>query len=301
VAAVDAHVHAQQWSAREVAAQLRAQAAQAFAHALYAQGALELAQHNVALSQRVLQATQDRVAAGAARAVEGELAQLGVDQALQAQAAAAARHQAALVTLLGVMGGWNQDVTRVEGALHSARPVPALDEVLAAARQRPDVEAARAGHGAALQDARLAATEAIPSPTLGAQYQYWNREHAMVGTVTFPLPVFSRGQGEEARARTRAFGYQREADARVQQAQAQARAAHALLTSLAAQRERLQLGPSQALLTRLEDAWRAREVTLDVVLDAQRRVMAARLDALELDLQEALAFVVLDLTMGVQP
>ncbi len=299
VASVDAHATADDLAVDDVARQLRAHAVELFARALFAQRATALAQQNLELTQRVASAAQQRLAAGAVGAVEVELAALGVTQARQALATALATQRATLANLGGLMGV--DSLTAVTGELRPARALPALDTVLQAAAQRADVRAARARGGAAQRDASLAAAEAVPSPTFGTMYQYWNREHAVMGTVTFPLPVFTRGQGEEARARTQASGMLQEADARARMAQAEARAAYALLVSLAQQRSEFSDDTGAALLARLEAAHQARGVTLDVLLDAQRRVMATRRDALELELQEALAWIALDAAMGVLP
>jgi cobalt-zinc-cadmium efflux system outer membrane protein len=280
-------------------------ASDGFFRALHADGQARLALESEEVTRRFKSAAQKLNDAGLGSSLELELADLEEAEAAQnsvAMRAAATRWRAELLALVGLPP---EAFNGLFGTLRPDAPIPVLALALERLQDRPDILAFTAEREAAFREARVAASEAIPTPVLGASYQYQHQnpaaQHMVLAQVTFPLPVFSRGQGEEGRARGRARGLADQEHQALLNAQAEVRAAHALLTEIQSARApwHREAADSASFTEKLERAYAQRTVDLGTVLNMQRRLIAGRRAALDLDLQEALARVWLDAAMGV--
>ncbi|GEM_PF-1379906 len=305
VAAADARIQTQELQRQAAVIAAHALATAAFYRVLHAQGHARVAGEAVALAARLRGAAQQLRDAGLASLLDVELAGLEEAEAAQNQAALQALAVRGRTELLAAVGLSPEAYSNVTGDFISPGPLPTLDAALQRTGQRPDILALRAQQAASLRDASVAAAEALPTPTLGASYQYQYQfpaaQHMVLGQVSFPLPVFARGQGEEARARARARGTADQEHQALLNARAEVRAAHALVLEIRAARQLVSRPPEDtlAMTQRLEHAYVQRQADLGTVLNMQRRLVALRRTALDLDLQEALAWVWLNTAMGV--
>lgn len=305
VALADARIRARerqgevaQWAAQGVATET-------FYRALHAQQQARLAKEALEVARRFNRAAQQLRHSGLGTTLDVQLASWEEAEAAQTQLALHAvsvRWRTEMLAMVGLA----PDAWTLSGSLRSDQPLPTLAAALENAQQRPDVQALRAGRSASLREASVAAAEALPTPTFGASYQYQYQfpapQHVMLGQVSFPLPLFSRGQGDVARARARARGLADQEHQAVTRARAEIRAAYALVQELRAARKAMSAQDLDGARVpqELEQAYLQRTADLSTLLNVQRHVIAMRRASLDLDLQEALARVWLNLSIGVQ-
>lgn len=260
-----------------------------FLAALAAQMRLELSEDLVRLAGESLQATQARVRAGAASAVEEsrsavELATLEVKRTRSQQDLQAARRLLA--------SSWGETTARFEtvvGNLSSPRTLPDLERVSAELSENPDV--ARWAVESAKREAalELADANAIPDVTagLGVRRLHDSNDTALLFAVEVPLPLFDRNQGERAaalaerhRARALARAKRQELSRELVATHAEAQSAHAEAVAL----HEAVLPKAEEAFRRTRDGYRKGLFRYVDVLDAQRTLFEARaqhIDALE--------------------
>jgi cobalt-zinc-cadmium efflux system outer membrane protein len=304
VAAADARIESQERHRREVTRGVLLRASEAFCRALHAAKVAEVAQDAQGVSLRVLAAARALRSGGAGSAVDVELATLDAQDVAQNAIAAQAVAQRARAELLAALGLEPDAEGLLVGELRRSDGLPPRSEALRMAETRADVLALRSEGVLAARQAQVAAAEAFPTPTVGASYQYQHQtpvpQHSLVAQVTFPLPVFARGQGEEGRARARSTGLAAEEQRARETARAEVLAAYGLIERMDAMRAALPAaGTDPSVMARLERALEERLVDVNTLLNVQRRSIQARRAALDVDLQEALARVWLDAAMGV--
>jgi outer membrane protein, heavy metal efflux system len=96
------------------------------------------------------------------------------------------------------------------GILGDAAPVPDAPDVEAALESRPDLKAMGFDRDAARQDALLSRRRRIPDPNFSVAYVHDNlviagdQPRTLEFGVTFPLPLFDRGQHDAEKAEQRA-------------------------------------------------------------------------------------------------
>ncbi|MBI5495921.1 MAG: TolC family protein [Deltaproteobacteria bacterium] len=304
VGAADAVIKAREHAQGDATRRAMLVATDAFARALHAQRLAEVAHASVDLARRFQAAAHGLRDAGLGSALEVDLARLEVEETSQVALSAEINALRLRTELLAYLGLPPDAYDSVDGELAQHAPLPPLEPALRRVAERADIQGLRAERLAALRQANLAHADAFPTPVLGAQYEFQHQapapQHVLMAQVTFPLPVFARGQGEEGRARARAAGLADEEEQARRGAEAQVRAAHALLSRI---REARDARPAESaegaeLLARLERNYALRVVDLNTVLGVQRRLIQARRASLDLDLQEALARVWLDAAMG---
>lgn len=154
----------------------------------------------------------------------------------------------------------------------AARPGGALDA-------RPDLQALAANERAAEAELRLARAQRLPDPTVRVGYVHdrflvsGNQMNSFNLNVSFPLPIFERGQAMAAAARAKQTRFAAERQRR--RAASEVRS-QALLERVTAQRDRQRalsqelIPRARAVLTEIERAADTRLVGLGDVLQARR-------------------------------
>jgi outer membrane protein, heavy metal efflux system len=197
----------------------------AFHRALVERERVRLAERVVAFQREVLGVVERQIAAGETAPLTLRLAQAEVAQAEQILVGA---RQALLASKirLAQLAGWPVETppTPVEGVDRPQDPPP-FEALLNIAREKlPSLRAGAARIRAAEARVDVAAREAWPRPSLGAQYRHEGNPtsegayNVVMGILSMPIPAFQLNQGERARAA-----------ADVQVAEAELGAAHRLL------------------------------------------------------------------------
>jgi cobalt-zinc-cadmium efflux system outer membrane protein len=215
----------------------------------------------------------------------------------------AAGHARAQARLAGLLGG--QEVPAVSGELLPEAAPVALDPSSGRITTRPDLRALAAEAEAGALDARAGGRAWIPELTLqggykGSVVQEERLDGFAVG-VSFPFPLFDRGQDEALRG----SGRERAARARLaletDAATAEVRGLHAQATGLveAARRFRTDaVQTSRRLIATADAAYRGGELGILELVDAHRGALDAELQALDLELTARRARIDLDLATG---
>jgi cobalt-zinc-cadmium efflux system outer membrane protein len=288
VAAFERDAAARGYEARRLDVVL--ETARAFIAVLAAQERLALAEQLLGVAETTRGAVAEQVQAGAALRVEASRAQVALETHRIDVDLARSELQRARRALASLWGAGEATFERAAGDLEAVRPqLPALDGLLAASGDNPDVtrwdvESQRLRSLASLERAAR-----VPDLEFGAGFKYFNDidESALVVGVTAPLPLFDR-RADGARAfelevgqagQYRSAALQRIARD-VSDAFEQLAGAHAEATGL---RDTV-LPVAQEAADGSSAAYRAGRLPLTAVLDAQRTLFELRsryIDALE--------------------
>jgi outer membrane protein, heavy metal efflux system len=183
--------------------------------------------------------------------------------------------------------------------------VPALEPLLARARDRGDLQAARARESSARRRGTAAGRGWIPLPTLtaGAMTADFGDQTGTgyVAGLALTIPIFDRGQGDRARAAAERHLAEAEARYLDQQIPAAVQIAHATLVARVDQAQRLaagQLVRLDAILRAAETGFREGKASVVELLDAHRQARTVRLRAIELRHQVIRDTRELDLAVG---
>lgn len=204
---------------RAAEARLRARQVEVAADVRVAFGALlgairqrEISSEAVKLARESLAAAEARVAAGAASQIEVNTSRIEVGRTARDLARAEQRVQRARADLAVLMG---KSSVEAEGDLSALTPSAELPraEVDKAISERPELAAALADLDAARAEQRLAAREALPSPTIGVGYNVEEGAPSIQGVLSLELPVFNRNQAARGVAEARAAQAERAAEA----------------------------------------------------------------------------------------
>lgn len=282
---------------------LRAEVIGAYQAAVQAQEGLQLARQSLDLSERALRVVQGRVKAGSASPVEATRAQV---QLSEVRLELGRAEQALTVTyqqLAAATGAPTATFSRVDGVGSEDPDLPSRTQLLERLEQTPDMRLAHVQidqRDAALD---LARTQRIPDLTVsvGSQYSETERERVNVVGVSLPIPLFDRNQGNVLAAARRAD------QARDQRNGAELRLRSEVIQALAQWRTAAQevedfdrsILPSaqQAVDVATRGFERGKFAFLDV-LDAQRTLVAARLQYLQAQAQRSEARVRLERIFG---
>ncbi len=219
------------------------------------------------------------------------------------ESAGLARAQARLAGLLG-----GRELPSVAGELlPEGAPAP-LEALASRLPVRPDLRALAEEAEAGALDARAGGRAWIPELTLQGGYKgsviQDERLNGFAVGISFPFPLFDRGQDEALRG----GGRERAARARLaletDAATAEVRGLHSQATGLveAARRFRGEaVQTSRRLITTAEAAYRGGELGILELVDAHRGALDAELQALDLDLAARRARIDLDLATGGTP
>ncbi|PSS57071.1 TolC family protein [Pseudomonas sp. BBP2017] len=282
---------------------LRAEVIGAFQAAVQAQEGLQLAEQSLRLSERALQVVQGRVKAGSASPVEATRAQVQLSEVRLEQARAEQALTVAYQQLAAATGAPMAEFSRVESVGNEEPDVPSRTQLLERLEQTPAMRLARTQidqRDAALD---LARTQRIPDLTVsvGSQYSETDRERVNVVGVSLPIPLFDRNQGNVLAAARRAD------QARDQRNGTELRLRSEVIQALAQWRTAARevqdfdrsILPSaqQAVDAATRGFERGKFAFLDV-LDAQRTLVAARLQYLQAQAQRSEARVRLERIFG---
>jgi len=272
------------WDFEAARLQAALQAAQAFVDVLAAQERLKVQRDFVAIANKTRESVDARVSGGRASPIELDRAIVAVARARAQARGEEARLDTAKRRLAALWGSDRPDFGRAAGRLGRSRAVPSIERVKAYLEQNPALArwSDGIGHRVALRDVEK--SRAIRDIKLSAGVRRFNEDDsvAAVASVAVPLQIFDRNLGAIAAAERRiAKAEHEERAARNQlvgalvEALGALKVAATLLAALegevlpAAQRafERTQLGYSEGRFDILN------------VLEAQRSVFEARLDA----------------------
>jgi cobalt-zinc-cadmium efflux system outer membrane protein len=265
---------------------LRADVIAAFQAAVQAQEGLQLAEQSLQLSERGLQVVQGRVKAGSASPVEATRAQVQVSEVRLERGRAEQALTVAYQQLAAVTGAPMARFSRVEGRSDDDAAVPSRTALLERLEQTADMRLARLQIDQREAALALARTQRIPDLTVsvGSQYSETDRERVNVVGLSMPIPLFDRNQGNILAAARRAD------QARDQRNGAELRLRSEVIQALAqwgtanqevrAFESAILPSAQQAQDTATRGFERGKFAFLDV-LDAQRTLVAARLQYLQ--------------------
>lgn len=265
---------------------LRADVIAAFQAAVQAQEGLQLAEQSLQLSERGLQVVQGRVKAGSASPVEATRAQVQVSEVRLERGRAEQVLTVAYQQLAAVTGAPMARFSRVEGRSDDDAAVPSRTALLERLEQTADMRLARLQIDQREAALALARTQRIPDLTVsvGSQYSETDRERVNVVGLSMPIPLFDRNQGNILAAARRAD------QARDQRNGAELRLRSEVIQALAqwgtanqevrAFESAILPSAQQAQDTATRGFERGKFAFLDV-LDAQRTLVAARLQYLQ--------------------
>ncbi|WP_460423661.1 TolC family protein [Pseudomonas sp. ZL2] len=282
---------------------LRAEVIGAFQAAAQAQEGLQLAEQSLRLSERALQVVQGRVRAGSASPVEATRAQVQLSEVRLEQGRAEQALTIAYQQLAAVTGAPMVQFSRVDGGLVTDNSIPSRALLLDRLEQTADLRLARLQIDQREAALGLARSQRIPDLTVsvGSQYSETDRERINVVGLSVPIPLFDRNQGNVLAAARRAD------QARDQRNGAELRLRSEVIQALTQWSTAVQevqtfdraILPSaqQALDAATRGFERGKFAFLDV-LDAQRTLVAARLQYLQAQAQGSEARVRLERIFG---
>jgi cobalt-zinc-cadmium efflux system outer membrane protein len=275
----------------------------AFIEANRAQALSELAAAGVQLTQRLLLASERRLAEGDSTALDVHVSKAELGRAENTLTDARVDAVAARVLLAEAIGQEPGSPLRLAPLSRVDRALPPLDQVLGAARaRRADLEALRIAVETARARVELARSAAVPSLALSAFFELEGGSEVIVGGgLSLPLPLFDRNQGAvaEALAGTR----RQQAELRrgeLELTREVATAYELYVSATAAERafEARVVGTMEETVDLLQRAFDAGKIGFTEVVVLRRSLIEARVIAVETRARAAQAGVVLDIVLG---
>lgn len=257
----------------------------AFLLVLALQERLDLVHELESLGKESLRSVASTVRSGAVSPIEEDRARVALER-VQLEAVRAAKDlEAARVLLAASWGATSASYSRALGDLDRAPDPPALDRLLAATTESPEI--ARWNAEVEEREARLALARAQRTPdvvaSIGGRYYGEGEDLGLVAQLSVPIPLFDRNRGNilDARHRiARAAAERRSAEVSVRsQLESALRSLEAAHAEVLALRDRI-----IPRATRVYDETRRGYATglfrYVEVLDAQRTLFEAREDLL---------------------
>lgn len=273
-----------------------------FLRAVHARERRVLARIAEASAQETAHAAQRRFEAGDVPVVDVHVARVALARA-RAEVASTEGEEALLLGELRVLLGFTaQQPLSVRGELRAlaSQPLPPTP----GAPPRPDLAALEAELAQAEADLRLGRSETWPDVSLGVRYQREANEAAVLGTLSVPVPLFSRGQEARVSGEARVHRLQGVLQAARRTREVQVEAA---LARYRKQQQAVELLEREALPL-LEDneslarrSYEAGEMNLAEFLLVRRDVLETRAAYLDSLLQAALARTRLAVETGALP
>lgn len=282
---------------------LRAEVIAAFEASVQAQEGLQLAEESLRLSERALQVVQGRVKAGSASPVEATRAQVQLSEVRLEQGRAEQALTVAYQQLAAATGAPVAAFSRVESKSDQTPGVPSRTQLLERLEQTPDMRLVRTQidqRDAALD---LARANRIPDLTVsvGSQYSETERERVNVVGVSLPIPLFDRNQGNvlaAARRADQARDQRNSAELRLRSEVIQALAQWSTAAQEVQDFDRSILPSAQQAVEAATRGFERGKFAFLDVLDAQRTLVAARLQYLQAQAQRSEARVRLERIFG---
>ena len=287
---------------RDTERRVLGEVAATFLQALHARARLSLAREAEAAAASTAQSAQRRFEAGDVPVVDVNVARVALARA-RADVAGAEGDEASLLYMLRALLGLGlAQPLEVSGELRALAVQPVTPPP--ASSERPDLVALEAELAQAEADLRLGRRGAWPDVGVGVRYEREADESSVLGTLSLPLPLFSRGQEArvtgEARVRrlqTALEAARRAREAGVEAARVQHGKRQEALELL--EREALPLLADNESLAR--KSYEAGEMGLAEFLLVRRDTLEARTQYLDSLLQTALARVRLAVETGALP
>ncbi|MGF6590658.1 TolC family protein [Pseudomonas sp. 2835] len=282
---------------------LRAEVIAAFQAAAQAQEGLQLAEQSLRLSERALQVVQGRVRAGSASPVEATRAQVQLSEVRLEQGRAEQALTIAYQQLAAVTGAARVQFSRVDGGLQANNDIPSRTLLLDRLEQTADLRLARLQIDQREAALGLARSQRIPDLTVsvGSQYSETDRERINVVGLSVPIPLFDRNQGNvlaAARRADQARDQRNGAELRLRSEVVQALAQWSTAASEVQTFDRSILPSAQQALDAATRGFERGKFAFLDVLDAQRTLVAARLQYLQAQAQGSEARVRLERIFG---
>lgn len=282
---------------------LRAEVIAAFQAAAQAQEGLQLAEQSLRLSERALQVVQGRVRAGSASPVEATRAQVQLSEVRLEQGRAEQALTIAYQQLAAVTGAARVQFSRVDGGLQVNNDIPSRTLLLDRLEQTADLRLARLQIDQREAALGLARSQRIPDLTVsvGSQYSETDRERINVVGLSVPIPLFDRNQGNvlaAARRADQARDQRNGAELRLRSEVVQALAQWSTAVQEVQTFDRSILPSAQQALDAATRGFERGKFAFLDVLDAQRTLVAARLQYLQAQAQSSEARVRLERIFG---
>ncbi|MGE8393888.1 TolC family protein [Pseudomonas sp. BIGb0427] len=282
---------------------LRAEVIAAFQAAAQAQEGLQLAEQSLRLSERALQVVQGRVRAGSASPVEATRAQVQLSEVRLEQGRAEQALTVAYQQLAAVTGAARVQFSRVDGGLQANNDIPSRTLLLDRLEQTADLRLARLQIDQREAALGLARSQRIPDLTVsvGSQYSETDRERINVVGLSVPIPLFDRNQGNvlaAARRADQARDQRNGAELRLRSEVVRALAQWSTAASEVQTFDRSILPSAQQALDAATRGFERGKFAFLDVLDAQRTLVAARLQYLQAQAQSSEARVRLERIFG---
>ena len=303
IEAADAGVQAAARDATRTTHELVLEALRVFDEAVHARLRLALVTRERDALVRAVEIARQRGQAGAASGYEVQRFELELavhDDETRTAEAELHHARMRLAALVGQAG-------ELDAATDLALPttVPPVEALVALARDRGDLMAARWRGTQATRRAAAAGRGWVPTPVLtgGAMTAAFGDQTGTgyVAGLQLSVPVFDRGQAEQARAAADRKLADAEARWLERQIPVAVRTAHAALVARVEQARQLEAGPVarvDVIVSAAEVAFREGKTTVTELLDAHRAARAVRLRALELHLSVARDTRALELAIG---
>ncbi len=282
---------------------LRAEVIGAFEAAVQAQQGLQLAEQSLRLSERALQVVQGRVKAGSASPVEATRAQVQLSEVRLELGRAEQALTVAYQQLAAATGAPMAEFSRVESVGNQEPDVPSRTQLLERLEQTPDMRLARTQIDQRDAALNLARTQRIPDLTVsvGSQYSETDRERVNVVGLSLPIPLFDRNQGNilaAARRADQARDQRNGAELRLRSEVIQALAQWSTAAQEVQDFDRSILPSAQQAVDAATRGFERGKFAFLDVLDAQRTLVAARLQYLQAQAQRSEARVRLERIFG---
>ncbi|HWD33915.1 MAG TPA: TolC family protein [Pseudomonas sp.] len=282
---------------------LRAEVIGAFEAAVQAQEGLQLAEQSLRLSERALHVVQGRVKAGSASPVEATRAQVQLSEVRLELGRAEQALTVAYQQLAAATGAPVADFSRVESVGNEEPSVPSRTQLLERLEQTPDMRLARTQIDQTDAALNLARTQRIPDLTVsvGSQYSETDRERVNVVGLSLPIPLFDRNQGNilaAARRADQARDQRNGAELRLRSEVIQALAQWSTAAQEVQDFDRSILPSAQQAVDAATRGFERGKFAFLDVLDAQRTLVAARLQYLQAQAQRSEARVRLERIFG---
>jgi cobalt-zinc-cadmium efflux system outer membrane protein len=186
-------------------AEVQAETSRRFIAVLAAQERLALAREQAELATKSLHAAEERIKAGKAPAIDRLRLQGEAGQAALEVTRAERTVQAAQQSLAASWGDVQPDFDWVEGDLGDLPEVPALSDLDAAFEQSAEALNRRIATELSGTELARARADRLPDPSLTVGWRQFeeNDANAWLFGISFPLPLFNRGEETVAAASSR--------------------------------------------------------------------------------------------------
>jgi len=293
---------------QETRRQVRAEIEQRFVRVLALQLRIATEEEALKLVDNAAAAVRKRVAAGEDSRLDGNVALVEAERGRNQLAALQEQLTEARAELASALQLAPDHLPEVAGELMPAIPRYTLEELLAAARQRPQLRALELREAAAASRLGLERATVYPDVTVGINVGREGpgdtREKLVGVTLSLPLPLFRRNAAGIGRATTELTQAQIERQATERDVPAQVRALWRNVESLRTRVKRLEdnvltsLNQNQRLSA---TSYRAGEIGLLQLIVVNRQVLDGRRDLIEARSDLRLTTIALEAAAGWPP